>query len=102
MQCIGILFYAMGKLGATTFPKAEQLVVSREREVVRPRLYKMIKFLREAIEKKEEDLTCPICLERAKLPIFMCSASHIICSACSPMVQKCPECREELPIPLSR
>jgi len=62
----------------------------------------MIKFLQEAIEKKEEDLTCPICLERAKLPIFMCPASHIICSACSPMVQKCPECREELPTPLRR
>ena len=63
---------------------------------------KMIKFLKEAIEKKEQDLKCPICLERAQPPIFMCPASHIICSACGPKVQKCPECREELPTPLWR
>jgi len=67
-----------------------------------PRCNKTIKFLREAIEKKEEDLTCPICLERANPPIFMCPASHLICSTCAPRVQKCPECREELPTPLWR
>merc|ERR1719320_1180330 len=52
--------------------------------------------------KEQQDLKCPICLERAQPPIFMCPASHIICSACGPKVQKCPECREELPTPLWR
>jgi len=73
-----------------------------EEDFTCPRCNKTIKFLREAIEKKEEDLTCPICLERANPPIFMCPASHLICSTCAPRVQKCPECREELPTPLWR
>ena len=73
-----------------------------EEDFTCPRCNKTIKFLREAIEKKEEDLTCPICLERANPPILMCPASHLICSTCAPRVQKCPECREELPTPLWR
>ena len=36
-----------------------------------------------SIEKKKEDLTCPICLEVAKTPIYTCPESHIICSACA-------------------
>ena len=56
------------------------------------------------IEKKEEDLTCPVCLEVAKTPIYTCPDSHIICSACAtiPGLKKCPECREDLPTPLKR
>ena len=56
------------------------------------------------IEKKEEDLTCPVCLEVAKTPIYTCPDSHIICSACAtiPELKKCPECREDLPTPLKR
>ena len=61
-----------------------------------------MEFLKEAIEKKEEDLTCPICLETAKTPIFMCPDSQIICSACAPNVQTCPECRVRLPNPPKR
>ena len=63
---------------------------------------KMAEFLKQAVKKKEEDLTCPICLETAKPPIFMCPDSHIICSACAPKVRKCPECRVRLPNPLKR
>merc|ERR1719447_1596926 len=63
---------------------------------------KMVKFLKQAVEKKEEDLTCPICLETAKPPIFMCPDSHIICSICAPKVRTCPECRVRLPNPLKR
>ena len=63
---------------------------------------KMVEFLKQAVEKKEEDLTCPICLEIAKPPIFMCLNSHIICTACAPSVQACSECQEELPNPLRR
>merc|ERR1719167_72402 len=63
---------------------------------------KMAEFLKQAVKKKEEDLTCSICLETAKPPIFMCPDSHIICSACAPKVQTCPQCREKLPTPLKR
>merc|ERR1719462_171563 len=63
---------------------------------------KMVEFLKQAVEKKEEDLKCPICLETAKSPIFMCPDSHIICSECAPKVQTCPQCRVELPTPLKR
>ena len=62
----------------------------------------MVRFLKEAIEKKEEDLKCPICLETAQPPIFMCPDSHIICSECAPKVQTCPQCRVRLPTPLKR
>ena len=62
----------------------------------------MVKFLKEVIEKREEDLTCPICLEPAKPLIFMCPDSHIICDACAPKVQTCPECRVRLPTFLKR
>ena len=62
----------------------------------------MVRFLKEAIEKKEEDLKCPICLETAQPPIFMCPDSHIICSECAPKVQTCPECRVRLPNPPKR
>ena len=57
-----------------------------------------------SIEKKEEDLECPVCLEVAKTPIYTCPDSHIICSACAtiPGLKKCPECREDLPTPLKR
>ena len=61
-----------------------------------------MELLKDAIEKKEEDLKCPICLETAKPPIFMCPNSHIICDACAPKVQTCPQCREKLPTPLKR
>ena len=63
---------------------------------------KIVEFLKQAVDKKEEDLTCPICLETAKPPIFMCPDSHIICSACAPTVQVCPQCRVGLPTPLKR
>jgi len=63
---------------------------------------KMVEFLKQAVKKKEDDITCPICLETAKPPIFMCPDSHIICSICAPKVRTCPECRVELPTPLKR
>ena len=63
---------------------------------------KMVEFLRGAIEKKEEDLTCPVCLEIAKPPIFTCPESHLICTACGPKVQMCPQCRVDLPTPPKR
>ena len=57
-----------------------------------------------SIEKKKEDLTCTICLEVSKTPIYTCPESHIICSTCAtiPELNKCPECCEDLPTPLKR
>ena len=64
----------------------------------------MVEFLREAISKKEDDLVCPVCLEPAKVPIFSCPDSHIICSTCVPKLksQECPQCRVRLPESLRR
>jgi len=53
----------------------------------------MVAFLRQAIEGKEKDLECPVCLETAASPIFSCPESHVICSLCRPKVGRCPECR---------
>ena len=47
------------------------------------------------IEKKKEDLTCPVCLETASAPIYLtCQQMHFICSECEPRLTSCPECRE--------
>ena len=62
----------------------------------------MIEFLKQTITRKEEDILCPICLEPAQIPIFTCPDSHIICSACVPKIQECPQCRVDLPQPLKR
>ena len=50
------------------------------------------------IRKKEEELTCPVCLQTATVPIFSCSESHLICSKCLPDLPKpsrCPICRKK-------
>ena len=46
------------------------------------------------IQKLEDILECPICLETASAPIYTCLQFHLICSKCRPQVSKCPECRE--------
>ena len=54
----------------------------------------LIAFLTKSIEEKEEALACPVCLETADAPIFMCLQQHLVCSSCQPRVTSCPECRE--------
>ena len=39
-------------------------------------------LLEEQIKKKESDLECPVCLETAQIPIYMCNEQHIICQHC--------------------
>ena len=56
---------------------------------------KMIAFLTKSIEEKEAALECPVCLETAKAPIFMCQQQHLICFKCRPRLTLCPECRED-------
>ena len=54
---------------------------------------RMVEFLATSIKEKESDLECPVCLETAEVPIFMCPEMHLICSNCRPKVKECPECR---------
>ena len=37
---------------------------------------RMMDFLSKSIKEKEADLECPICMETAEIPIFMCQVSH--------------------------
>ena len=45
-------------------------------------LQKEFDLLEEQIKKKESDLECPVCLETAQIPIYMCQQQHIICQHC--------------------
>eukprot|EP00090_Calanus_glacialis_P045989 TRINITY_DN8811_c0_g1_i1.p2 TRINITY_DN8811_c0_g1~~TRINITY_DN8811_c0_g1_i1.p2 ORF type:complete len:213 (-),score=73.33 TRINITY_DN8811_c0_g1_i1:86-724(-) len=53
----------------------------------------LLDFIDNQISEKEKELECPVCLEVAGAPIFMCSDLHLICSNCRPKVKECPECR---------
>ena len=55
--------------------------------------------MEKSINDKEKDLECPVCLEIAQAPIFMCEEQHVICSGCrmSDKVNKCPLCQVEYP-----
>ena len=56
---------------------------------------KRYSLLVKIIEKKTEDLTCPVCLETAAAPIYLtCQQMHFICSDCQPKLTLCPQCRE--------
>ena len=35
----------------------------------------MLDFLSKSIKEKEDDLECPICIETAEVPIYMCQVS---------------------------
>ena len=58
-----------------------------------PTNQRLISFLTKSIKEKEADLECPVCMETANVPIFMCQEMHLICSSCRPKVKECPECR---------
>jgi len=55
----------------------------------------LLNFIDNQISEKEKELECPVCLEVAESPIFMCSELHLICCNCRPKVKACPECRIE-------
>merc|ERR1712062_538739 len=59
----------------------------------------LLEYIENKIEAKEKELECPVCLEVALAPIFMCSDLHLICSHCYAglKVSICPECREPYP-----
>ena len=54
---------------------------------------RMLDFISKSIKEKEADLECPVCMETADVPIYMCPEMHLICSSCRPKVKECPECR---------
>jgi len=54
----------------------------------------LLEFIDKQISEKEKELECPVCLEVASAPIFMCSELHLICTNCRPKVKECPECRK--------
>ena len=53
----------------------------------------LFEFIEKQIIEKEKELECPVCLEIACSPIFMCSEQHLICATCKPKLSSCPECR---------
>ena len=46
------------------------------------------------ISAKESELECPVCLETASAPIYMCMEQHLVCGGCRPRITSCPECRQ--------
>jgi len=62
----------------------------------------MVNFLKTIIEEKERSLECPVCYETAKIPIYMCSESHLICFTCKLKMNDCPVCRKKYPEELIR
>jgi len=55
----------------------------------------LLDFIEKQIEEKEKELECPVCLEVATIPIFMCLELHLICSDCRGKIVECPECRQK-------
>ena len=60
-------------------------------------LSKTIQEKERFIQETERDLECPVCLDTAQVPIYMCEEQHVICSGCrmSERVDRCPMCRLE-------
>merc|ERR1719440_2745298 len=66
-------------------PKNDKQIFEPNRE--------FLSFIDDQINEKKKELECPVCLEVACSPIFMCSEQHLICSTCRPKLSNCPECR---------
>ena len=50
----------------------------------------LLEYIDNKIAAKEKELECPVCLEVASAPIFMCSDLHLICCDCRPKVTSHP------------
>ena len=59
---------------------------------VNNKLMHMLDFITVNIAEKEFDLECPICMDLAQPPIYMCRDSHLICNICAPLMAQCPTC----------
>ena len=47
----------------------------------------LLGYIDRKIEVRERELECPVCLEVASVPIYMCDESHLICFFCRPKVR---------------
>ena len=70
-----------------TFPDYRELHFEPNKE--------FLNYIDHQIIVKEKELECPLCLDIACPPIFMCSEQHLICSTCRQRLSNCPECRLE-------
>ena len=89
----------------TKFKKMKKMSVKAENDAkIRERglNIKLLEFLQDSLEEKDQELECPVCFESAKIPIFMCMDSHLICGSCQPKLKTCPECRKNYPDPPKR
>lgn len=57
---------------------------------------RVLDMMDRSISEKIADLECPVCLETAKIPIYTCAESHVLCSKCRPKLSSCPQCRQNL------
>ena len=68
-----------------------------EKKLLLAYLSRSLREKEEAIQQKEADLECPVCLEVAKGQIFSCDRQHMVCARCRPRVGSCPMCRRRYP-----
>ena len=64
-----------------------------EKQALTQQNKKLQDFIAKQIEAKEKELECPVCIEVASVPIFMCQELHLICCQCRSKVEECPVCR---------
>ena len=62
----------------------------------------LLNFLINSVQEKEKELECPVCLDVAQVPIYMCQDFHLICNTCLPKLKKCPQCGKKMPTPAKR
>ena len=68
-----------------------------EKKLLLAYLSRSLREKEEAIQQKEADLECPVCLEVATGQIFSCDRQHMVCARCRPRVGSCPMCRRRYP-----
>jgi len=90
-----------GKLQQEIEAKKKKIVnIEKEKETLFKKMTineDLVNFLSNTIETKKKDLECPVCLETAETPIYMCSLVHLVCKNCRPSLTNCPECRKPYP-----
>ena len=79
----------------------EDKLLAKVKTMKTPNL-ELLEYIDHQIEVKERELECPICLEMASVPIFMCDELHLICSSYRPKVGCLPtlafNCSKWLPV----
>ena len=83
---IALLESDIESLKIDVLPKSSKEAKGEQRKT-NPNM-QLLEYIDNKIKAKEKELECPVCLEVASAPIFMCSDSHLICSDCKPKVTK--------------